>query len=251
MTPSPSYSIVANWNARRESPESLAARSIAALERLRALDPVFSNWHGLKSGKFAVAPLGLDNASVADWIANGVSRSPDGRPEPVYGYLSSAFNCSESKWIARGIRFGLSAGSDLMSRRNNCMLDTATGMAPDPSIVTFEVFCGALLALAEPFEASVAYGRPNALSALHTAKDTSPRLPTAWLSYLAPRFADMVSPPATAIVERRPDGGLLMAATDETFKVDDPKHMAIARDIAAAVAPFNALPWPQEEALIA
>ncbi len=35
-----------------------------------------------------------------------------------------------------------------------------------------------------------------------------------------------------------------MAATAETFSVDNPAHLAAARDILKALAPFEALPWP-------
>jgi hypothetical protein len=61
-----------------------------------------------------------------------------------------------------------------------------------------------------------------------------------WISYIGPRYAHLVTPPQSAVVERRPDGGLLMAATDETFVTANPAHLAAARDIEAAVAPFNA-----------
>jgi hypothetical protein len=53
-------------------------------------------------------------------------------------------------------------------------------------------------------------------------------------------------PPKTAIVEYRPNGGLLMAATDETFITANPRHLAVAHDIEAAIAPLNALPWPPD-----
>jgi hypothetical protein len=67
-----------------------------------------------------------------------------------------------------------------------------------------------------------------------------------WLNYVSPRFARLVTPPKTAIVDYRPNGGLLMAATDETFITANPKHLAVARDIEAALAPLNALPWPPD-----
>ncbi len=34
-----------------------------------------------------------------------------------------------------------------------------------------------------------------------------------------------------------------MSATVETFDVENPAHMAAARDIAAAIAPLNDIPW--------
>jgi hypothetical protein len=39
-----------------------------------------------------------------------------------------------------------------------------------------------------------------------------------------------------------------MAATNETFITANPQHLAVARDIEAALAPVNALPWPLDAA---
>lgn len=246
MNPWLGYAVVANWNARSESPEDLAVRWIEAFRHLQTLDPAFSRWYGLKKGRYVVTPLDLTPAPVADWIADGVAKARDGTHQPFYGYRCSAFNFFENKWTPRGFKFSLGAGSDIASRQNTSILSTADGLVPDPSLVTFEIFRTALLALAESFEATVAFAHPDAFIKLRQRGERPRRLPLAWLSYLAPRFAPMITPPAGAIVERRPDGGLLMAATDATFRVDDPAHMAVAHDIAAAVAPFNALPWPQE-----
>ena len=43
------------------------------------------------------------------------------------------------------------------------------------------------------------------------------------MSYAAPRFAPVITPPPSAIVERTAQGGLLMAATEETFSVITPR----------------------------
>lgn len=59
---------------------------------------------------------------------------------------------------------------------------------------------------------------------------------------LKPHPALVTPPPAPVIVERLANGGLLMSATTQTFDVENPAHMAAAREIAAAIAPLNALP---------
>jgi hypothetical protein len=48
-----------------------------------------------------------------------------------------------------------------------------------------------------------------------------------------------------------PDGGLLMAATEETFNGDNPKHMAAARSIVASLEPFNAKQLEEDREKIA
>jgi len=70
-----------------------------------------------------------------------------------------------------------------------------------------------------------------------------------WMSYAAPRFAPLITPPPSAIAERTAQGGLLLSATQETFRVDNPAHLAAAQDILKALAPFEALPWPPDATL--
>ncbi len=53
-----------------------------------------------------------------------------------------------------------------------------------------------------------------------------------------------LSATSTVLAERLPNGGLLMTATTETFDVDNPAHMAAAKDMAKAMAPLDRLPWP-------
>ena len=74
----------------------------------------------------------------------------------------------------------------------------------------------------------------------------APRYHGGWLTYIAPRFASLIRPPASAITEHPPGGGVLMIATEERFDVDEPKHVRVARDIHTALAPLNALPWPPD-----
>jgi hypothetical protein len=38
------------------------------------------------------------------------------------------------------------------------------------------------------------------------------------------------------------------SATTETFDIDNPAHLKAAQDMAAAMAPLNALPWPSPRA---
>jgi hypothetical protein len=66
------------------------------------------------------------------------------------------------------------------------------------------------------------------------------------MQYLAPPLASLIIPPSTAIVEHLPNGGILMSATEETFDPDNAAHLAVARDIAAATAPLNALPYVRD-----
>ena len=68
-----------------------------------------------------------------------------------------------------------------------------------------------------------------------------------WMSYVSPCFAPLITLPADAIVERRPNGGLFLAATDETFETANPAHMAAAGAIEAALQPLNKIAWPIDD----
>lgn len=64
---------------------------------------------------------------------------------------------------------------------------------------------------------------------------------------LSSRLAPRVTPPASAIVEHRPNGGLFLAATDEIFETANPKHLAVSRAIEAALRPLNELAFPIDD----
>ena len=242
----PVVNSVANWGPRRERPEALADRWIFMLTNLRTVDPIFSEWYdGYRSEPRALSAM--RDFDLAREIEQRVGRDDDGSAQPVYGY----------KWCARMngqtsrhhlFKLHMSAGSYSPWLSNNVDMTAASVGTPGPKILSYSLFEGAILAMAEAFSATRAYVYPERLSDFWTKKPSwHPRLPLAWISYIAPRFTHLVTPPSSAIVEHRPDGGLLMAATDEPFDVDNLRHMAVAREIQAAVAPFNALPWPPED----
>jgi hypothetical protein len=128
---------------------------------------------------------------------------------------------------------------------NSAWIKTGTRVVPDPSIIAYRAFKSALLALVESFDATYCYAYPQQITDFW---DPRSHLRLAWMSYLPPRFAPLITPPPTAIAERTAQGGLLMSATEETFRVDNPAHLAVARDILKALAPYEALPWPPDTA---
>jgi hypothetical protein len=48
-----------------------------------------------------------------------------------------------------------------------------------------------------------------------------------------------ISPPPSAIVERTPDGEMLLLATDETFAAENSIHVAVADEIQLALQPLQ------------
>jgi hypothetical protein len=242
MSNAPEYYIHADWGPRAETPEVIAPRFLACVDRLKLIYPAYDDWiTGDVSGKSK--KLDMLRKDFAAAVAARVARADDGEPTPIYGYWPSAFN--SMKRTPRSLRIGVQAGSWVRSEffSNFAEISTAYNMTPDPGIVAYPAFKAALLALVESFDATYCSAYPMQIMDFW---DPSRNLRIAWMSYVSPRFAPLIAPPPSAIVERTTQGGLLMAATAETFSVDNPTHLAVARDILKSLAPFEALPWPPD-----
>ena len=242
------FSATATWGSRREGAEALAKRWIKLITRLQALDPVFADWYyWLKTKPFADSPdlpFEPNEQKITAFVESYVSRDDDGLPEPLWGYSGYMRN-NKAGDGPRAFKAKASAGTGGPYCFNTAVVSSdcciPAGIGPDPSVVTYRVFKGIVLALAEAFEPACARACPKSIFDYWPHRDSSaPAMELAWITYAGPRYAHLITPPATAIVEYQPDGELLMAATNETFDVGNSTHMAVARDIEAAAAPFNA-----------
>jgi len=238
-TTSKDYAIHCSWERRAETPEEIAARFLRMINSLRRIDPIFHSW---ESGGPPAKRLDTIRDHYASEVAEGISRNDWGVPQPLYGYLFSAWTCD----IPRNRRFVVRcwAGATVDSVfPNSVTLETAASdkAGPDSSAISYRIFCAALLSMVEAWEPLDASAYPYSLMNLNVEKLY---FPAPWIQYLCPWLAKKITPPASALVERLPDGGLLMSAATETFDVSNPKHIAVARDIGAAMAPLNEMPWP-------
>jgi hypothetical protein len=235
------YSITSYWGPRRETPEQLAARFLKMIDLLKDIHPAFDNWIcGIEDKPKKLEKI--RNNFTAE-VAACVDRAEDGRPTPIGGYHLGGINSFKNN--ARNVAISIHAGRwTIGDYYINCAtFVTGFGISPDPAIITYPVWKAVVLALAESWEVTWAAAYPDDLAKLWSP---TVKFQTAWITYISPRFARLITPPRTAFVEYRPNGGLVMAATDETFITANPAHLAAARDIEAAIAPFNALPWPPD-----
>jgi len=241
----PQYKIGAYWGPRADAPEALAFRLLKLLNCLKLIDPIFANWY-LFTSETEVEPFDINPASLKKTIAQAVWYD-DGDPEWYHGYHYGAFNYNTFEPNARGFKVGFQANNLLPGPYflNHVVLETCYGIAPEDSVVTFRLFRAALLAVVEGWEPTWCIAYPVTISDFW---QKSAHLRLAWLNYVSPRFAPLITPPPSAIYERTAQGGLLMSATAETFRVDNPAHLAVAQDILKALAPFEALPWPPDAA---
>ncbi len=235
------HSIYSYWGPRPETPQAIARRFLRLIDRLAPIDRVFGHWiYALDEEPVMLDDLRSDMANVVERHA---SRADDGEPTPIAGYSIAVINSLEKN--PHGISIYVKAGSCGTGHVyiNHASIETFWLQEPDPAIITFPIFRAALLVLAETFEVTWCSAYPRDIMPLWRGEAL---FSIGWMSYVSPRFAPLITPPPTAIVEYRPNGGLLMAATNETFITANPKHLAIARDIEAAIAPLNALPWPPD-----
>ncbi|HUK10792.1 MAG TPA: Imm52 family immunity protein [Stellaceae bacterium] len=250
--------LTAYWGPRRESPTDLARRFVRTLESLKPINPVFRTWYFVHRDE-GVALQNLDRQAVAALIAEHVWRADDGDPIPKKGYIFTALNGDEDK--PRHMTVILHAGNTTSGDYfiNTASLYTEPLSDENADLFTADIFKPALLAIASAWDATWCGVRSSEMNALETPTPSivlpgpiilPPRQPTkfrlAWMSYLSPSFAPLVTPPRSALVTRTAEGALLMIATEERFSVANSQHMKVARDIEAALAPVNALPWPPD-----
>jgi hypothetical protein len=238
------YNITAFWGPRPETPDALARRFDQLIDRLAMIDPAFGNW--IWTGSRTPEAFADVRPNLPKRIAETIFHADNGDHVPIYGYSFGTINSMQR--IPRGLSLRVHAGSWTVANFiiNDVHLETPWREHPDPAFVTYPIFSAALLALAECFDATWGLVFPTEMMHLWRDHGGDRHFQPGWISYVAPRFAPLITPPQSAIVETRPDGGLLMAATDETFLLADSAHVAVARDINAAVEPLNLLPWPPE-----
>ena len=102
-----------------------------------------------------------------------------------------------------------------------------------------KIFHASLLAIVDGWDPNTAEASCNWL--VRRKKYDFPFRP-AWMRYVCPALAVRATPPASALVEHLPNGGMLISATDENFDVDNPKHVAVAEEVANALAALDRRP---------
>ena len=235
------YAITAYWGPRRDDPASCATQLLRMLDGLSAIDPVFGNWYCASRMKMVPA-ASLNRETLAGLISKGVSREDSGVPFPGNGYWFGAFN--DTRKNPRTLEISIHAGCST-SGVNLVLLKTMPLNKENASFIDLRVLKPAILAIVSAWDATWCVAYPMDLLPLRT-KANRPWFSLAWMTYVSPRFAPMITPPRSAISERLPNGALLLIATEGRFETENPAHLAVARDIEAALAPVNALPWPPD-----
>ncbi|HXP30175.1 MAG TPA: Imm52 family immunity protein [Stellaceae bacterium] len=234
------------WGPRADTPERLAPRFLRTLAALSESEPDFTNWHIGHTKHTPLAAASFDD--VVKFVADGNDLEGTGAVFPKEGYWFSTTSFPPNK--ARRVLLRFHAGCTIPANLfiNTAALETGPLCAENASLITLSVLKPALLVLASLWEPMWCGLAPWSVHDFQPKRGPHqrPRFGVEWVTYLSPRFAPLVTPPRTAITEYLPNGALLMIATEDRFTVDNPEHLATARDIEAALAPVNALPWPPD-----
>nr|WP_219320098.1 Imm52 family immunity protein [Methylovirgula sp. HY1] len=207
------------------------------IDLLRQIDPLFASWLSGVSGpkKFETV-----RNSYAEIIAARISTDDWGEPLPIDGYWFGAITRDQPGSLSYAVNIHAGAHKHTREFQNDAYFSTSSGFIPNPTAVTYRIFRSALFAIVEAWEPTDCIALPHEL--LGFIGNRNYHFHEVWMQYLSAPLARLITPPQTAIVDHLPNGGLLMSATTETFKVDNPTHLAVARDIAAATEPLNKLP---------
>lgn len=241
------FRIRVHWGPRRESAVDCAHKMSRTMTALAALDPMLERWFLLDRKGFV--PVALDDvATVAKTLEYQQKKLADGPVIPEEGFpLHSRTNRRDPFEIA--VDYDVGAFGMFPYFPNRVTLISQPLEPANASFVNLRLFKPAILALSTIWNANWAYAHPDGLPDL-LPRDRR-RMVSAfyggWLTYLSPAFASKIVPPRSVICEEAPGGGLLMIATTDTFDIRNSAHVAVARDVCAALAPLNALPFPPND----
>lgn len=238
------YKLEARWGPRAETAEACAARLARMLTGLAAVHPIFAHWNKkayTRAGAnkpFCAMPPRVEE--LTRLFEKGKNYKDEPR-EPMLdlGYRVYAWNGLDDD---RATSFTVKAGAYTTSTAfpNRVSL----GM-PSPQIGNEDLQSAALLkqVLLTVIAAwAPVWGGVQLWSCMKRWIDAAGQLQhpwAGWMTYLSAPLAPRVAPPPGAIHEPVPGGGLLVLATEESFAMDNPAHLAALDAIQAALKPIQ------------
>lgn len=220
------------------SSEIMARRTVDLMSRLRNVHPLLQDWLWGEWEDYDDPVVETPFDLMCKDLVAAVERKQSPYPGETCwipdqnGYYYPLLSSRDE-----GVAVNVCAGG--WDSLNQVWFHTSNRGPADPGLLTFDVTRAVTLALCESFHAMYCFGFPNAIAPYWTEPG---RCRMGSIVYLGPAGASLVTPPPAVVVEHRPDGGLVLAATRDRFDLDNPVHIANARAIHAALAPYNALP---------
>jgi len=246
-----SFEMKAFWGARVESPSDLAKTFLDTLKAIVPLNACLGSWNWTDvpeywetEGQRGTYPFEDISPDLEAAIVRNMGTEDDGMPDPFDGYLmiveTNPAHPESNAVLSVNASHGAGGGSPATAFVNHASF--TLGLRPDPSLVSYDLLRSIFLVLNETWQATWGWASPGDLP----IKGDGRPVHLAWMSYVSPHFAPMMTPPPSAVVERRPNGGLFLAATRDVFETANPAHLAVAREIEAALQPLNRIPNPND-----
>jgi hypothetical protein len=227
--------ISASLQNKRESIPEIATRFAKLLNTLSQIDPLVSQWFSMMDGD-RPTPLKPDARMLEKSILYWADEKIKENPNEVYTFCATT-NGYENVWRPEDLNIVLTAGA---LKSNRVWFHTALTLAPNPHLVAYSTFKKILFATADAFDPKYSSAYPAALDRdLMIPEGKKRPIFVGWMVLLPRELACQITPPPQAIQQTREDGSLFMAATDETFDVNNPTHVAVSRAIQDAIAPVN------------
>ncbi len=221
------YFITATWGPRAETPSEISIRFFRMIDAFKPIDPVLAPWlYGRKSS------LESHRNNFAQEIEETVGRDDFDEVELNSGYwfgVRSPDGPALNRRFSINCHVGKSFGNEYA---NQVVFKESTSVQPAPEMHSRRIFHSALLAIVEAWDPATVEANCGWLAQRRTY---DAHFRSAWMRYLRPALARQAKPPASAIVEYLPNGGILLSATEQTFDADNPQHVAAAEQIAAAL----------------
>jgi hypothetical protein len=224
--------LFAHWLVRpqlRETPADIGQKFLDTLDTLSAIDPLFAPWQVLDFAARAKVSLAVARSRIVSIVEDGVVRDGYGQPERKSGY--TAIGLTDNPVASRIAKLTADAGA--VYPRGIVQLEIGDPLAPtDPSIVKYQLFRQALLAMTVRWQPSWSYA-----CAFRMYYWKAPIVPGAplirynpfhipWIAYLSPALSTgFVVPQSDVRIEHAPGGGLLLSATEENFDPTNPEHL--------------------------
>jgi hypothetical protein len=228
------YFVSAMLPSVKEPLSMVAKRVITLMASVSTIDSLMTDWF-YQAADGTRPPLPSDAIQLERIIYE--TSCLDGALEPGDHFFFGVGTMPDTEGL-HGSRMNMvmMAGGD---RSNGLWFQTDWHVVPNPRLISYEVVKKLMFALADAFDPLVTHAYPTALDReMMIPQKTLPIL-AGWMVLLPPQLATRTIPPPTAISQTRPDGSLFMAATDETFDVDNPNHVAVSKAMQVAIAPIN------------
>ena len=221
-----SFYVSAYWYRRPESAASVADRYARYVDSLASISPLTVDWVACTERKGV--PFSTARRNLVALVEKSLKPEDDGKIYPADGYTISAYTRRQPQ----NFEFMGFVGRDYRSPDlNRFSFETAMGTWPDLSLVTYPLFRSVALATIACWEPLYCNTQPSILQPFMAPKSW---FTASWITYVHPSLVHRVTPPDIPVVEPTPDGGLLLAATTDTFSADIPAHLEAAQRIAAA-----------------